>query len=222
MRPDQRTNTSVRTMGSGLGYLSRSDGSAKFQFGKSSVLCAVNGPMPVKQRDELMDKAFISVSFTPLAGKGTTLDRLYERILEKIATSVIIDALHPRTMIKINFQVLADDGSILTTGINAMMLALLDAGVPLNSTFAGVTTMLHNDGRLLLDPTLIELAEAQSVHNFVFDAISGNCITTNSTGVFTKEEFDGSYELGSLACQSIHGFFKAAVKHKIEKEQGKE
>lgn len=144
-------------MSTTTGILTRSDGSAKFQFGKSCVLTSIYGPMNVKMRDELLDKSFINVIFTPVSGSGGTHERLYEGILRQTASSIILATLFPRTMIKITCQVLADDGSILSTAMNSMILALLDAGVPLTSTFSAVTCMIHKDGNLLLDPTNLEL-----------------------------------------------------------------
>jgi exosome complex component RRP46 len=70
MRVDKRESTEIRSMGTGLGLLKRSDGSAKFQYGNSIVLCGVFGPTAVKSKDEIIDKAFISVNFTPLSGAG--------------------------------------------------------------------------------------------------------------------------------------------------------
>lgn len=156
-RVDSRTSNSIRTMSSSSGLLQGCDGSAKFQFGTSSIICGVLGPTAVKLKDELMDKAFIKIEFTPLAGGGGTQDRLYERILEQTAASLILTSLYPRTMIKISLQVLSQDGSILATAVNAMILALLDAGVPMKSMASSVTCMIHKSGELLLDPTELEI-----------------------------------------------------------------
>lgn len=69
-RADLRENTAVRQLSCGLGMLKRSDGSGKFDFGTSMVLCGVFGPTQAMLREELVDRALISVTFTPLAGSG--------------------------------------------------------------------------------------------------------------------------------------------------------
>lgn len=122
MRPDKRVETAIRQMTLSQSTLKRSDGSAKFSFGNSSVLCAVLGPAAAKTRDELMDKAYVKINFTPLAGSGGTNDRLYESILKNICEPLILVTLYPRTMIKITLQVLAVDGGVLPAAINAMIL----------------------------------------------------------------------------------------------------
>ena len=72
-RTDSRQNTSIRTLNCGIGLLKRSDGSGKFDFGSSIVICGVYGPVQASLKDELVDKALISVTFTPLAGSGGIL-----------------------------------------------------------------------------------------------------------------------------------------------------
>ena len=42
----------------------------KFDFGSSIVICGVYGPVQASLKEELVDKALISVTFTPLAGAG--------------------------------------------------------------------------------------------------------------------------------------------------------
>lgn len=156
-RIDSRSATAIRTMSSASGLLKRSDGSAKFQFGNSVVLAAVLGPVQAKQRQELISEAFINVVITPLSGSGGTAERRLEGILKKTCSYLIPIALFPRTLIKITLQIMAIDGPILATCINALILALLDAGIPLNSTVASATVMIQKDGHVLLDPTELEI-----------------------------------------------------------------
>jgi len=212
MRPDKRDQKAIRQTSSSTGTMKRSDGSAKFSFGDTSVLCAVLGPTASKLRNELMDKSFIKVVFTSLSGGGSTLERLYERVLTSVCETVILTSLHPRTMIKITIQTLDSDGGILSAAINALTLALMDAGIALKSTCTAVTVMVHSDGRLLIDPTKLELEESQSSHTFAFDSNSRNCVVDFSYGCFTKEEYDACYELASYGCQHVFSFVTATKK----------
>ena len=47
---------------------------------------------------------------------------------------------------------MSDDGSLLATTLNAVAVALLDAGVPLYACPAAVSLGMEKGGRLLLDP----------------------------------------------------------------------
>uniref|UniRef100_U9TRS2 Exoribonuclease phosphorolytic domain-containing protein n=1 Tax=Rhizophagus irregularis (strain DAOM 181602 / DAOM 197198 / MUCL 43194) TaxID=747089 RepID=U9TRS2_RHIID len=66
-RADKRSSSTIRPILITPCLLSR-DGSASFSFGKSRVLCTVNGPAEVKLRDEKLDKATIDVVVRPLVG----------------------------------------------------------------------------------------------------------------------------------------------------------
>jgi exosome complex component RRP46 len=145
--------------------------------------------MQVKLRDELLDRAFIQTIFTPIAGfGGTPKERLVERFLGEVANELVLTNHFPRTLIRITCQALSGDGSLLSTAVNAMILALIDSGLPLKSSCAAVTCMIHQDGRLLLDPTQLELDSAQSIHTFVFNTTSSEAISFHSIGLYTQEE----------------------------------
>eukprot|EP00842_Homolaphlyctis_polyrhiza_P000467 jgi/Hompol1/1420/HPOL_005519-RA len=187
-RPDKRTQTQLRTMGCVMGMLARADGSAKFSFGGSSVVCSIYGPMAARPREELMDSAYIQVQFDPATGASGTQERLYERYICDIAKAAILTAMHPRTTLRITVQVLSNDGSILATALNAVLLALMDAGVPLQTTFSAVACSIHRNGMLLLDPIDLESNNAQSNHTLVYDSTTGDIMAVYSSGLFTQDE----------------------------------
>ncbi|KAJ3126402.1 Exosome component 5 [Physocladia obscura] len=157
-RSDSRIDAfQLRPLATSLSILSRADGSARFSFGKSSVLAAVYGPKEVKLRDELLDSAKIDVLFRPLVGISGTAERFYERTIREILEIAILKYLHPRTCIQVTVQVISDDGCILSSAINATILALLDAGVPLKNMVASVTCIVNSERILILDPSKSEL-----------------------------------------------------------------
>ncbi|KAI8854449.1 ribosomal protein S5 domain 2-type protein [Chytridium lagenaria] len=188
-RPDGRSDFQIRSMSTMLSLLQRADGSARFTLDKSSALAAVYGPKEVKVREEQIDRAFIDVNMKPLIGLSGTTERHYERVIKELASSLILSTMHPRTAIEITIQVMSDDGGMLSTAINAAVLALLDAGVPLKAMAASVTCITRHDGTLVLDPTLEEIKDAASTHVFAFDNVNPEeVLTVVSTGVFDSEE----------------------------------
>ena len=56
-----------------LSLLPRADGSAAFECGATRIIASVSGPMEVRPRDELPDKAFIEVIVRPAIGVGGIL-----------------------------------------------------------------------------------------------------------------------------------------------------
>ncbi|ORX85177.1 exosome component Rrp46 [Anaeromyces robustus] len=218
IRADKRTSSQIRPISSVLSSLNRADGSASFSFGNSSVLCSVYGPQEVKIKDELLDRATIDVNITPQIGIGSTTEKNMERIVREAFSDVIISSLHPRTSISITVQITQDDGSIISTIINAVSLALIDAGIPLHSTLLSVTCAILN-GEIILDPTNEEMKDASSIHVFAFSNTSNDIVSSESTGVFTEEEYFKCSDICKLAVSSVLKFVHTAIERKLQKEQ---
>ncbi|KAJ3124104.1 Exosome component 5 [Nowakowskiella sp. JEL0407] len=208
-RGDGRDQQQLRVVGTALGVLSSPDGSAKFAFENSSVLCSVYGPVDVKLRHELLDSATISVSWSPSSHFSGTKERIYEKTIRETFSASILSALHPRTSIQITIQVLSEDGSILATAINAVSLALIDAGLPLKSVLGSIMCAITDDGDLILDPLDSEIHNSKSTHTFAFDNISGDLIMCESDGLFTEDEYFLCLEACKIAVHSIQVFMKA-------------
>ncbi|KAJ3024166.1 Exosome component 5 [Thoreauomyces humboldtii] len=200
--------------------LSRSDGSVRFKSGSSAVLCSVFGPIEVKIRDEKLDKATVEVVFKCASGQSTTTERLYERIVRETLEASILTALHPRTLIRITLQVLTDDGGILSTALNAAILALVDAGIPLRSLPAAVTCMMDREGVLFLDPTTVEVEGSQSSHVFVFDDAGEGTLANVSTGAFTMDEYTNCYDQCLSAAATLQSLFRSSIEGKVVREYG--
>ncbi|KAF9364222.1 Exosome component 5 [Mortierella sp. NVP85] len=236
-----RTRTSpnqLRPFFTSQNLLNRADGSAQFDFGESSVLCSVVGPAEVKIRDEKLDRATIDVVARPLVGIPGVKDKTIERNIREVLESLVLSGLHPRTGIQIVVQTMRDDGCILSTAFNAVILALLDAGIPLRSILGSVTCIIDSrTNQILLDPTTEELTNAKSTHVFVFDNKAPTTTTeditmdgdsgrldqsgilfSDSTGLFTEEEFFECANACFSAAQTVHGFIRTAVSKKLTRE----
>ncbi|KAG0364238.1 ribosomal protein S5 domain 2-type protein [Gamsiella multidivaricata] len=232
-----RTRTSphqLRPFFSSQNLLNRADGSAQFDFGGSSVICSVVGPAEVKIRDEKLDRATIEVVARPLVGLPGVKDKTLERCIRETLEPLILSGLHPRTGIQIVLQTMKDDGCIMSTAFNATILALLDAGIPLKSILGSVTCIIDaQSNQILLDPTTEELAQAKSTHVYVFDNKTSipskesmdvdrnneaGILFSDSTGLFTEEEYLECANVCFKAAQAVHGFIRTAVSKKLEKE----
>ncbi|KAI8064860.1 ribosomal protein S5 domain 2-type protein [Gilbertella persicaria] len=158
-RPDRRTdNTQLRAFSASQNILNRADGSSKFEFGSTSVICSVSGPMEVQIRDEKLDEATIEVIVRPAKGVPGTKEKLMETILRTTFEPVILGGMMPRTLVQIVIQITKDDGSVLAASVNAITLALLDAGIPMKHMAAAITVMVDKtSNELVLDPIAIEL-----------------------------------------------------------------
>ena len=66
-----------------------------------------------------------------------------EYVIQKLLENVIKRSLFPRTSIEAYVQVVCDDGSLLSTIINSVMLALDDSEIPISNKFASVCLLLR-------------------------------------------------------------------------------
>lgn len=157
MRIDKRLENQLRDMSVSVGFIQSADGSCKFSFGKTCCVCTVSGPTQAKQWQEKIDRATIQVSWNSENGSSGITERYYEQIVAESAEALIQLMLFPRSLININVQVYYNDGGLLATAINAMVLALVDAGIPLVSLCTTVSCCLSKGNQTLLDPNQVEL-----------------------------------------------------------------
>ncbi|KAK9760020.1 exosome non-catalytic core subunit rrp46 [Basidiobolus ranarum] len=218
-RPDGRKSDEIRPLYCSQGLLNRADGSARFEHGKSAVLCGIHGPMEVKINQEQLDKATLEVVFRPMVGLPSTREKKYEAVIRRTFEKAILTGLHPRTLIQMNAQVLWDDGCVLATAINAVTLALIDAGIPSKSIVSASTCLIDENGDLVIDPTTKELEAAHSsLHTFAFDSATQGAVFSESIGSYTEEEYFQCLEMCSTAALKVQGFMRTALEKKLEKE----
>ncbi|KAI8351488.1 ribosomal protein S5 domain 2-type protein [Choanephora cucurbitarum] len=222
MRPDRRTdNAQLRAFSASQNILNRADGSSKFEFGATSVMCSVSGPMEVQIRDEKLDEATVEVIVRPAKGVPSTKEKLMESVLRTAFEPIILGGMMPRTLVQIVIQIIKDDGAVLAASVNAITLALLDAGIPMKHMSAAITAMIHNTtGELVLDPVAAELEHAKSLHTFSFDNLHTTpyVLLSDSEGVFSEEEYFSCHDLCFDAVEKVHQFLRMAVESKKEKE----
>lgn len=126
-------------------------------IGSTSVMCSVSGPVEVQIRDEKLDEATVEVVVRPAKGFQTTKEKLMESMLRTAFEPVILGGMMPRTLVQIVVQIIKDDGCVLAAAVNAITIALLDAGIPMKHMAAAITVMIDQENELVLDPTAIEL-----------------------------------------------------------------
>lgn len=142
------------------------DGSSYVEQGNTKVICMVQGPMePTLRSQANNDEATVEVnlnvaSFSTFMRKKRSKNekRMVElkTVIEKTFEESIMCHLYPRTMIQINVHVLNQDGGLLSSVINSITLALIDAGISMYDYISSVSTGLHDQAPLLDLNTLEE------------------------------------------------------------------
>ncbi|KAI1726392.1 3' exoribonuclease family, domain 1 domain-containing protein [Ditylenchus destructor] len=142
-KPDQIRNISYR-----MGAFPHADGSAYLEQGGTKVACTVFGPHECRKRSETNEEACIinaqysmatfSVPDRRNRPRGDRRGNKYGRLLEKAFESVISTALYKRSQIDIFCEVLEADGGNLAACVNAVSLAIADAGISVRGLITAV------------------------------------------------------------------------------------
>lgn len=185
--------------------LHRADGSAKYTSSLTTILAAVNGPLEVTRRDEILDAAAIEVNVRPSSGVGGPRERWLESVVASTLRSVVLVHLHPRTLIQVTLQVTNGVGSDGAAGpkrrlkdiaivpglVNVTFAALVDSGLPLEETVVAGLAVVRADGEVLAEPTEKQVVGCKSIHAMAF-AIVGDerkLLLNESAGKFDLEEW---------------------------------
>ncbi len=214
---DRTGDSSLRVVSSEQDLLTRSDGSALFNHGDTSVLVAVYGPTEVRISKAIIDKATIEVIYKPKVGLPGCSEKMQERLIRNTCETVIWATLHPRTAINVVIQEMQNSGSLLSCCINATCLALMDASVPMKYMVAAVSCMVDSDGCIILDPSIKQETTAVAHMTFAFDSKDYNIVTSTAKGTYTDQLYHQCLLSCKQASKEIHQFYRDSIKKKLEK-----
>lgn len=182
-----------------FGPLHRADGSASFHDRLYSILVAVDGPIEVQRRDELPEEAAIEVNVRPLSGVGGPRERWLEEVIQSLLKNVVLVHTFPRTLVQVTLQSMKEPETHFTAGrgeigiiaslVNASMLGLIDAGLPLRTTTIAGLAVVTADDRVVTEPGEKELASSKSVHAMAYDK-DGNLLLDESLGTFNYTRWE--------------------------------
>jgi len=220
-----------------LGTLNSADGSSTVTIFGFTVTGSVNGPIEVQRRDELPEEAAIEVNIRPASGVHSPREAHLEALVHSTLRSVILVDRFPRTLIQVTLQVLAEpqegrpwkylvksaagDLLLLPTLLQAALMAVIDANVPLDTiyTTALVAAMpkptvpesasLEDIEELrdeLVDVTCLspavgyDLSRAVSLHVFSFTR-DEKLVFNESEGSFGFQTWESAFVSASKACR---------------------
>ena len=237
-RKDGRSANTLRPLTSSLSILSRADGSAKYTSGNTSILAAVYGPIaPRNEARSNRDIATVSCIFPSKRTHASSMSNQegLEQFVSNTLSSCICVENYPRSMIEIVFEVLTSDGSVLSSAIQAGVLALMDAGIQMKQIPVAITCLVDPSGQengddylmnILLDPTAEE-EERENCGTVVivngWNGENGNDIISTYTKNFVgtralSKHILACMELASRASGTTVNFMRIVIKQKVERE----
>lgn len=207
--------------------LSRVDGSATVSAGETRVITSISGPIEPKPRQELPTTAALEVIVRAGVGISNTREKLLEDKLRSILTQVIIGHLYPRQLIQITTQILEAGEDVeytskeLSALVNSAYLALTDANIGLNVSFASEHFAILENGEIIISPSKAQLKTSKSSHVVVYaikNGKSSNLLYSDSIGIFSEDELYKILALASQQIEKIHQTFRKTIQSKIERD----
>jgi ribonuclease PH len=245
-RRDGRNKNDIRPMLADFNVIEASDGSCRLQCGNTQVITSVYGPRPVRMlKLEDPEKALLDITVIPDSGNAKSKESYIKVALFQILSSLIVLKAYPRTAISITVQIVHDDGSLLSTIINCVHLALADASISQYGFVCSATIGLVNNRHAKAESnegTIIDLISAEEVDVastgcFAFTSyrkpvddaddamgddtqpagLNVDCVFLSMKGVFSPKEVEIMRNEAYSACESIFSFQKLALKEKIKR-----
>lgn len=179
MRLDLRENTENRVILANLEKNQETDGSAEFSLGATQVKVYITGPaQPKYSRHDNFQECSIDIDFEllPKGKRSASYVENIRKMILKTLTACINVKEYPHSLLVVKILAIRDEGSLYATSLNACMLALLDASIPLNTFACAVCgSYLRNyDGNemFIIDPTYQEEHIATCTINLVYTGYS--------------------------------------------------
>ncbi|KAM0673083.1 exosome non-catalytic core subunit rrp46 [Gurleya vavrai] len=134
-----------------LDALKNCNGSSSFNFNKTTVFCSVIGPTECPYKHENSSFPYLEIKWketSSLHAKST--EKYFSSIIEQIITKFILP-LDYLKMIQINFYVCENERNTLFCAVNACILALIQAGIPLKKMFYAGTSLSVKEEIFIFD-----------------------------------------------------------------------
>ncbi|CAL1136535.1 unnamed protein product [Cladocopium goreaui] len=219
-RRDGRAANQLRPPQMELRPLLRADGSARFRFGDTAVVCAVFGPREPRFRHrELFDRASLEVVVRPRIGIPGPKERQMEALLARQLEHVILANQYPRTQISVIVQLSCCDGAVSACAGNAAFLALLDAGVAMKATAmcVALAVKLEPEPVIWLDPTEAEEAQCDALISLSVDGSRNQLVSNVSSGAFLDAATWAScIEAAGKSCKVLEAFMRMSLQKRLE------
>lgn len=231
LRLDGRRPGELRALRAELGTLPSADGSATFAMGNTAVIAAVYGPREAAARS-MSDstKAQINVEYAaaPYSGEERRARRAAgdRRAAETTAylrgalEATVLSSLMPSSAIDVSLHVLASDGGARCAALNAAVLALADAGVPLRdlAAAAAVARPPGAEGQALLDPSGPELRAGGSEVSLALLPGADEVAALHAEGGVAPEALEADVDLAAAGCRAAAGVMRDALIAKAKRD----
>ncbi|KAL6756870.1 ribosomal protein S5 domain 2-type protein [Haematococcus lacustris] len=217
LRQDGRRPKELRRLACQLDVLQSADGSAIFEMGNTKVMAAVFGPREVEMRgQQLADRALVNCEYSMAAfstgerrkrGKTDRRSTEISRVIKAALEQTIMVELLPRSQISIYLQVLQADGGTRCAAINAAVLALAAAGVPMRDLAASCAAG-YLESTPLLDLNFSEDSGGGPDMAVALHPATGRLVLLQMDSRLPLATFESVLVLAQDGCRAVAGFMR--------------
>lgn len=223
LRIDGRRPNELRRIKCEIGIDDDCDGSAFLQHGSTKVLARVYGPQEVSSHlksKTLTNSAFVNCHFVNttvgsderMTWSNTDKKNVEMRLsLQHTLNSTIKVELYPKSQIDVCVEILEEDGSHFCTTLNACVLALIDAGIPISEYAIGCTASIVKE-MPMVDINNLEETQGGPVLSLVIFPISGQIIHMQMSQRFHVDHLGNVIKVAKKGCKDIYNILDASVR----------
>ena len=227
IRDDGRKFDEIRPMKAKVGVVDNADGSAMFQFGKTIAIAAVYGPKKMHpQHAQNPKKGTLRCAYNMLSfsvedrirpgpsRRSTEISKITQWALEPV---LMIDQF-PNQVIDVHINILQASASTRCAGINAAIMALAHAGIPMKNIVSSISVG-KLDKQLVVDVNKYEdsiFDEGEGATDIPFTFTGDGKIThLQLDGKISPEQFKEALELARNGAKKIYEVQKKALKESL-------
>ena len=226
IRIDGRKLDELRPIQAAVGVLKNANGSAMFKMGNTTAVAGVFGPRKVfpKHREEaeraiLRTKYNMSPFATTERNRPGTNRRSTEisMVTRQALMPLIFLEEFPKTAIDVHIEVLQADASTRCVGLNAAVLALADAGIPMRDLIASCSAGKVGEN-VVLDVAGKEDTEGELDLPVAYYPRKKQITLLQMDGVTDSREAKEIIKLAVKGCEKIYEEQKKALRNRYKLE----
>ena len=225
-RFDNRKFDEMRKIEAKVDIIPRADGSAMFKLGNTTAIAGVFGPRKVyPKHEEEAERAILRTRYNmaPFATSERNRPGTNRRSTEislvtrQALTPLIFLDEFPKTAIDVHIEVLQADASTRCVGINAAVLALADAGVPMKDLVASCSAGKVGDA-VVLDIAGKEDTEGELDLPIAYYPKKKHITLLQMDGITDGKEVKEIIKLAVKGCEKIYEEQKRALRNRYKLE----
>ena len=222
LRLDGRRETDLRALRCRMcvfdDHAARVDGSAYVEMGLTKVIASVLGPRERQGGAASFKPVTVEYSMATFSTserkKKLRQDRRNKEVslaLEKVFEVAIMTNLFASSQISIHVEVLQSDGGAKCAAINAITLALIDAGIPMYDYVTSCSVGCI-DNRLILDLNFLEECSRGAVVPVAIFPASERVLLLQLEQKLPLQKLEEAMQLSLKGCLAVHKVLHEAVK----------